>query len=364
MAKDNTQAADDLGDEDEGGLSVQDAAAKFEAMLSEEDSQVSAALPTKKGKAVDTGLDEDEDDEEDDSSNPLLDDEDDEPAANVKDDDEVDEEDEDDDASASDGRQMVTVTVDGEKLQIPLSEALAGYSRNASFTKKSQKLAEDRRAHEANVASKEAELRAQSERYSTRLAALEEALAQPEPDWDEIQRTQPDQFSNIHAAWQINRDNLQKLANERAVEQQKLAKAAEKAHNARIDQAVSKVGETIPLWVDQTDKGAAYRKAVYDYGISQGFSHQELVSIDDARALLALNRSYLYDKAVADKAARLAKGKGKVDQLQKSLKPGAQNTPTAGKRNSRARVVQDLKARAKKSGSTQDAADVIEAMME
>jgi hypothetical protein len=356
MAQDNTSDLD--GDEDASDGSVSEAAAKFEAMLSEEDSQVSAALPGKGKKAAKAS---DEDDEPVD--NPLLDDEDDEEVVPGQEDDEDEEEDEP--AAPVSRGQTVTVTVDGEELQVPLEEALAGYSRNAAFTKKSQKLADERRTHEVNVAAKEAELRAQSEHYNNRLAALEEALAQPEPDWNAIQRDQPDQFSNIHAAWQIHKDNLAKLSGERQVEQRKLAASAEKARGARVDQAVAKAGEVIPEWIDTTDKGVAHRKAVYEYGIKAGFSHQELIGIDDAKAIVALNKAYLYDKAVADKAARLATGKGKVEALKagKTLKPGAQNTPSSSKRSSKARVVTDLKARAKKSGSTQDAADAIEAML-
>ncbi len=128
---------------------------------------------------------------------------------------------------------------------------------------------------------------------------------------------------------------------------------------------LAKAGEVIPEWIDATEKGTTHRKAVFDYGVKVGFTPQELLGIDDSRAIVALNKAYLYDKAVADKAARLTAGKGKVVALtQKTLKPGAQNTPLTQKRSSKGRVVQDLKARAKKSGSTQDAAAAIEAMLE
>ena len=39
---------------------------------------------------------------------------------------------------------VVRVKLDGEELQVPLSEALAGYQRQADYTRKTQELAEQR----------------------------------------------------------------------------------------------------------------------------------------------------------------------------------------------------------------------------
>jgi hypothetical protein len=42
---------------------------------------------------------------------------------------------------------LVTVKVDGEELEVPLSEALGGYMRQAAFTRKTQRLSEEARQH-------------------------------------------------------------------------------------------------------------------------------------------------------------------------------------------------------------------------
>ncbi len=347
MAQDNTPVP---VEEDESDGSVSEAAAKIEGLLSDpEDQQTSAAHSTKGKKAPAKPADEVDEDEQPD--NPLVDDE--EPLV-----DESDEPEEEVEAPApTSNAKTVKVKVDGEEVEVPLDEALAGYSRNASFTKKSQQLAEERRQVEA----KDAEVRAQSEHYANRLKTLEAALTQEEPNWDQIRRESPDQFAEIHAAWQIHQNNLAKIRTEREAEEAKLAEQYRAQRATKVQREREALVTAVPEWGDKTEKGKALRKAVHDYGIAQGFSEKELGEVDDHRAFKLLHKSYLYDQAVADKAARLAKGKGKVEALQQSLTPAAKNT--SGKRTTAKTQVTELKARAKKSGRVDDAAAAIEAML-
>jgi hypothetical protein len=355
MAQDNTPVP---VDDDESDGSVSEAAAKIEGLLSDpEDPQTSAAHPTKGKKAPSKPVD-DVDEEEEVDDNPLVDDEEKESPVDEEDD---TEEDDEPVAPASKREPTVKVTVDGEEEEVPLSEALAGYSRTASFTKKSQKLADERREFEATRAAKEAEIRAQSEHYVTRLQNLEEALSQKEPDWDQIRQQSPDTFAETHAAWQIHQSNLGRIRAEREREEAKLAGQNQANHAARVQREREALVSVIPEWGDQTEKGKAFRSAVRDYGIREGFTATELQNVDDHRAFKILHKAYLYDKAVADKAERLKKGKGKVEALQKTLTPAAKNA--TGKRVTQKTQVTELKARAKKSGSVNDAAAAIEAML-
>jgi hypothetical protein len=356
MAQDNTPV---LVDDDDSDGSVSEAAAKIEALLSDpEDPQTSAAHPTKGKKAPAKAVVDDDEDAPPD--NPLVDDDEEEEPLEVDEEDETEKDDEPV-APASKREPTVKVTVDGEEEEVPLSEALAGYSRNASFTKKSQKLAEDKRAHEADVAAKQAEIRAQSEHYVNRLQTLEAALSQEEPNWDQIRQQSPETFAETHAAWQIHQGNLGRIRAEREREQARLAQQYQAQHATKVQREREALIAVIPEWGDQTEKGKAFRSAVREYGLSQGFTGDELKNVADHRAFKLLHKAYLYDKAVADKAARLAKGKGKVDALQKTLTPAAKNA--TGKRVTQKTQVTELKARAKKSGSVDDAAAAIEAML-
>lgn len=76
-----------------------------------------------------------------------------EPEADQADDEESDEvEESEDDADTEDLDKTYTVKIDGEEVQVSLKEALAGYQRQADYTRKLQSLKEDQKQFEANVA--------------------------------------------------------------------------------------------------------------------------------------------------------------------------------------------------------------------
>jgi hypothetical protein len=346
----------DLSDNhSDGGLSVNEAQAQIEALLGgdDEDTETSTAKPA---KGVVPPNSEDDDEYEptaDDVGEPTLDE--DEQGTDEEDDEQVVEE--DDDAPAPAGR-LHTTKVDGEDVQVTLQEALAGYSRNSSFTKKSQALAEEKRQHSVAVAAKEAEIRASQEHYVAQLAVLEKALATPEPDWAAVQRDNPSEFANLHAAWRIHQDNLQNIRQEQATERAKLAQKYQGEHIELVKAERAKLIEAVPLWGDKTEKGATFRKALLDFGVTQGFDAQELNSVADHRALKILHKAFLHDQALAEKGKITAKGKAKVEAL-KTIVPG---TARQGTRKPQT-VVQKAKAKLQKSGNVRDAAAALEAMM-
>ena len=71
-----------------------------------------------------------------------------EDSEDVQDEEEVDEDLEEVESDA----QMFKVRADGEELDVSLDELISGYSRQSSFTKKSQALAEDRKSFENEIA--------------------------------------------------------------------------------------------------------------------------------------------------------------------------------------------------------------------
>lgn len=86
--------------------------------------------------------------------------------------------------------QMVTVKIDGQDVQVPLSEALAGFQRQADYTRKTQELAEQRRQAQNGIAIQEAlerdpqnALALLNQRYGFNQEALDEDL-----DLDPVER--------------------------------------------------------------------------------------------------------------------------------------------------------------------------------
>ena len=82
------------------------------------------------------------------------------------------------------------VKVDNEELEVDLDELIKGYSRTSDYTKKTQTLAEQRKAVEAERARIEeaAKLR---DTYAERLQVIEQMLTQPEEDISGLKDSDP-----------------------------------------------------------------------------------------------------------------------------------------------------------------------------
>jgi len=101
-------------------------------------------------------------------------------------------------ASDLDMNRIVTVKVDGQDVQVPLSEALKGYSREADYTKKTQALAEERKTLESTVTAK----------YANDLKQATDLFVRTDPilaeasniDWNALAQEDPATYTQLRAA--------------------------------------------------------------------------------------------------------------------------------------------------------------------
>lgn len=256
-----------------------------------------------------------------------------------------DELEEDDDADEADPeQQLFKVRSDGEDIEVPLDELISGYSRQSSFTKKSQALAEERKGFEEEMADAR-EIRAQA------LKILEDAQAvqtqTPEKDakyWQDLKDSDPMQFM-------LERDALREEQMQTSLRQQQietLQAQEDVERKAHLEKYVSDQRDTlkelIPEWEDKK-VAEAEKKLVLEYGLKIGFSQAELDQAYDARAVATMRKAALYDQT---KARR------------KGLKPITRTGMKAGSKSGDPRNISATKAskRLKKSGSIEDAASV------
>lgn len=244
-----------------------------------------------------------------------------------------------------------TVKVDGQEQDVTLDELLNGYQLKADYTRKTQKVAEDRRALEAESNA----VKQERARYAEVLEGLEAQLsagATEEPNWDELRASDPIEFA---AQW-AQHQRVQARQNQVAAERQRVA-GLQAQEQARLFQAhvVSEQGkllDAIPEWKD-AEKAAAGKKALVAYGISIGFTPEELGGVVDHRAVLALYN--------AQRFAALQTRKPQVQaQIAKSkvLKPG---TVQSGSRQST--DFSNAGKRLAQSGRVKDAAAMFEQML-
>ncbi len=137
--------------------------------------------------------------------------------------DEVDEfADEEADEEQSEGEGATyRVLVDGKEMQIPLDELLSGYQRGSSFTQKSQALSDERNA----FADQQTALGQERQTYASVLQQLRqqmEAAAQPNIDWDTLERQDPVQWLKLKQMERDRGEQIQAVQEEQVRMQQLL----------------------------------------------------------------------------------------------------------------------------------------------
>lgn len=243
------------------------------------------------------------------------------------------------------------VKVGNEELEVDLDELIKGYSRTSDYTKKTQTLAEQRKAIEAERTriDEAAKLRDQ---YAQRLTVIEQMLAsQPEENLAELKETDPIGYT-MRVAERLERDKqLEAIRQERqnlAARQQ--AEYQEQLKNHLASEA-EKLKSAIPEMGDDV-KGEVIRKEIRDYARSIGWSDQELASVYDHRAVLALYQAMQYTKLQKGKPAVTKK----VAEAPKMLKSGTTTKTTTAEQD----AMKKMRAKLAKSGDRRDAARLFE----
>ena len=223
--------------------------------------------------------------------------------------DEVDEfADEEADEEQSEGEGATyRVLVDGKEMQVPLDELLSGYQRGSSFTQKSQALADERNA----FAEQQTALGQERETYANVLQQLRqqmESAAQPNIDWDTLERQDPVQWLKLKQMERDRQGQIQAVQEEQVRMQQLLQGQQSEELERRLSQERTMVLEKIPEWSD-SDLQADEQRKLLEYGKTLGFSDEELGQIYDHRALIALRDAWRYNQLTNGEKLQAAKSK-------------------------------------------------------
>jgi hypothetical protein len=246
------------------------------------------------------------------------------------------------------------VKVGKEELDVPLDELLKGYSRTADYTRKTQEIAENRKAVEADRQKIEEAARLR-DTYAQRLSVIEQMLSQGDKaeDLTALKESDPIGYA-IRVAEQTERDRqlVAVRAEQSRISQQQQAEQQERL-NAHLQAEGLKLQEAIPEMSDPA-KGQAIRTDIRNYAKKIGFSDQELSQVYDSRAVTALYKAMQYDKLTAGKQDAVKK----VAQAPRMMRPGT-FTPEA--RDSQ--EGKKLREQLRRSGNKNDAARIFERLL-
>lgn len=239
--------------------------------------------------------------------------------------------------------------VGGEEVEVELDELINGYQRSKDYTQKSQALAEQRKAIEAERQHLE-QVKQERQAYAQKLKALDSFLSQQNKgeDLEVLKETDPIGYA-VKVAEQSQREK--QLAVVRA-EQQRIAQQQQAEQQQSLQNHLKAESEKLASVIPElaTPKGDAIRKEIREYAKSVGWSDQELASVYDHRAVLTLYKAMKFEQLQKGKPETLKK----VQQAPKMLKPGT-STPNA-KSSQEKQAMQRLR----QTGKVRDAAAAFE----
>ena len=247
---------------------------------------------------------------------------------------------------------LVPVTVAGVEQEVSLSELIRGYSREADYTRKTQSLAEERKAVEA-------------ERSQLMLAgreAVERSAQLASQLQHEIQANQPD----ANALARLRVENPGEYAAQIADIQRKqvlLQQAQVQAQHYQQQEQVQRVGfersmlsEKEPAFASDFDKTYAELGRWVTDPNGGGVSVEEWNSEFDHRRILIAYRAMQGDEQVAAARENKTAVRAKVANLPR-VRSGAPSEPGHSERESYAAAVNKMRG----SNSTRDIARALEA---
>ena len=260
---------------------------------------------------------------------------------------EVEQEDEQDEQEEP---QTFRVKAAGEEREVTLDELIKSYQLGTDYTKKSQAVAEERKAVEAERQRVE-EARYMRDQYAERLQIIEQMLnQQPETEHlDDLKENDPIGYAVKVAEMSQREKQLAQVQMERQrIAQQQQQEQQE--HLGYVIQAEArKLAEAIPEYADP-QKGEIARRELREFGQRLGFSEQELSGVYDSRQVLTLWKAMQYDKLQSSKPGITKR----VNEAPKVVKSGvSQNRESSDE-------LRKAKARAKQTGRVADAAKAFE----
>ena len=247
--------------------------------------------------------------------------------------------------------QRFVVKAAGEEREVTLQELIEGYQKGTDYHKKTNALAEQRKAVEAEKAAVEQAKQAR-DAYAQRLQVMDQFLSQQMKgeDIESLKETDPIAYAVKVAEMTRQEKQLQQLR----AEQQRIAREQQAEQEVQMERRIAeeaqKVASAIPDYADPK-KGEKVRSDLRAFAKSIGYSDAELASATDSRAVVTLWMAAQYQKLQQSKPGVTKK----VTEAPKLLKPGT----ATGKTIQSEAAKQDF-ARLKKTGNRQDAARVFE----
>lgn len=276
----------------------------------------------------------------------------------ASDDDEPETEDDVEEDSEEQPAQNVKLKVNGEEIEKPLDEVVALAQQGLDYTKKTQEVAEQRKA----VETMQEQLKAQEQQFMeqqqlnslliedvAKITALDQQLSQyANVDWQKLTDSDFVEAQKQYMAYNQLQQDRNNLVSQFEAKRQEAVTKHQSALAERIKKGKEVLAKEIPNWSPETTQ------SVITTGKEYGFTDDEMNAIVDPRHVKVLYDAMQWRKLQSKKPVV----KKKVASAKPVVKPGTKDPKTSA--NSTAKKMRE---QLRRSGSAEMASKLIEQMI-
>ncbi len=257
---------------------------------------------------------------------------------------------------------IYTVRVNGEDVEVTFDELTKGYSRESDYRRKTQEVAEQRRAVEKQIQEAQSQFQKtqqMEQQYAELLPKLAQQLQadnQPEPDWNAAYEADPIEATKLERQYRVQKEDRAKKLHAIQSEQQRLMQESQQGQQARYQQHLAEqaqlLPDLIPSWKDEAVK-ATEVEAMRKWAVESGrVSPDQINQIADAGHVALLHDAWKFG---IGQAKVQAKRKPATSKKGKTIRPGSK----AGTPSAQSAAVKNAAGKLKQTGSYRDAADLL-----
>jgi hypothetical protein len=264
-----------------------------------------------------------------------------------------------DEQPSNTNQELYRVVVDGQEQEVTLDELMKGYSRQSDYTRKTEKLSQDRKSVEElknEYTRQNEEAKIKRDQYEKQIQILSEQLKQSEPskvDLDRLYEDDPAEYVRVKAEQDRRKELLEKASQERQRIQSEKQEEQSKQYNAYLEQQRELLAQKLPIYADK-EKGPEFVKNLTSYAKEIGYTDQEINMLVDHRSVIMLANAYRYDK--------LKKANLKNKKVTKVSKVVSSSSAKVQDENEVAKRMKSKKATLKRTGKVNDAVSVLREM--
>ena len=241
---------------------------------------------------------------------------------------------------------------DGVEYEVTLDEALAGWQRQQDYTKKTQVVAEEKKALQAEHEAAKNE-RLQYQQRVEHLVQQQESQKPVEPDWDQLYEADPLQWMKQKEEFRTNKEKSLELQQEQFRLQQEQQQEQQAQMQQFITQQHDVLIDAIPEWKDPQVM-AREKNEIKQYAQSIGYRPEEVNQIYDSRAVLALRTGMKASGLSGKGAAKLRP----IKEAIRSVTPGS-----AAQQPRQHTTVSKAKMKLAKTGKMSDAENIFKHLL-